>query len=207
VRRRQAIALLGLLPFAAAGVAGAEFVGQRLRPRRNPAARDFRADHFPNLALRTHAGERVRLYDDLLRGRTVLAHFFASECTEPACVAAVDNLARLQRLLGERCGRDVFLYSFSLAPGRDTPERLERFHEERKLRPGWTLLTGSRADLDLCRARFGIPAARLPAGESAAHAKVVVIGNEPHERWLAAPALTEPEFLLAKLDRVAGVRG
>ena len=39
----------------------------------------FHDEYFPNLELRTQDGDRVRLYDDLLKGKTVLIEFLLCE--------------------------------------------------------------------------------------------------------------------------------
>jgi protein SCO1/2 len=40
------------------------------------------ADRFPNLVLKTHQGEVVRFYDDLLKGKIVLINFMYASCEE-----------------------------------------------------------------------------------------------------------------------------
>jgi protein SCO1/2 len=199
--------MMGLLPIAAAAIPVLEFLERRRRPGTQRPVRGFHQDYFPNLELRTQDGEGVRLYDDLLKGKTVLVHFFYAACRDALCTAATENLVQLQRLLGERCGRDVFMYSFTLAPGEDSPARLRRFCAAHNVGPGWTFLTGSVSDLELCRARFGLtdPDPVLDRAR-VQHTNVVLLGNEAHERWIATPALTPPRHLLAQLDRVAGVK-
>ena len=207
ISRRRWLALLGLLPLAAATVPVLEFLDRRRRPGTQRPIGGFHRGYFPNPVLRTHDDERVRLYDDLLRGKTVLIHFFYSDCKDALCTLATENLVQLQRLLGERCGRDVFMYSFTLAPDQDTPARLRNHRDAHRIGPGWTLLTGTASDLELCRVRFGFtdPDPGLDR-EKAQHTNVLLLGNEPHERWLASPAAASPRFLLSQLDRVAGVK-
>jgi len=204
--RRHWLALLGLLPVAAASIPVFESMGRRRRPGSQRPAQGFHRDYFPDLVLKTQDDEAVRLYSDLLKGKTVLVHFFHADSHDGLFPAITENLLQLQRLLGERCGRDVFMYSFTLAPRADTPERLKKYRASRPIAPGWTFLTGSAPDLELCRARFGIVDPD-PAGDRvpAQHTNLVLLGNEPHERWLATPALSSPEFLLEQVDRVAGV--
>jgi protein SCO1/2 len=205
--RRRWLALLGVLPFAAAAIPVLEAWDRGRRPGTQRPVRGFHRDYFPNLVLRTQDDERVRLYDDLLEGKTVLVNFFYANCKDGLCPVTTENLVQLQRLLGERCGRDVFMYSFSLAPEQDTPARLRHYRDMHKVGPGWTFLTGSAADLELCRVRFGFtdPDPELDRAKTQ-HTNVVLLGNEPHERWMASPALTSPRFLLDQLDRVAGVK-
>jgi len=207
VTRRAWLALLGLLPVAAAAVPVFESIERRRRPGTQRPVHGFHHDYFPDLVLRTQDDERLRLHDDLLEGKTVLVHFFYTDDRDGVCPAVTENLVRLQRLLGDRCGRDVFMYSFTLAPGHDTPARLRQYRDAHRIGPGWTFLTGSARDLELCRVRFGVtdPDPGLDRTNSQ-HTNVVLVGNEPHERWLAMPALTLPRVLLGRIDRVAGVK-
>jgi len=203
--RRGWLALLGLLPVAAAAFPVFESLERRRRPGTQRPVRGFHRDYFPDLVLRTQDDERVRLYTDLLAGKTVLVHFFYGDGRDGLCPAVTANLVQLQRLLGERCGRDVFMYSFTLAP--EAPARLRAYRASYPITAGWTFLTGSAADLALCRARFGVadPDPVLDR-EPARHVNLVLLGNEPHERWLGLPALSSPGALLEQLDRVAGVK-
>ena len=203
--RRGWLALLGLLPVAAAAFPIFESLERRRRPGTQRPVRGFHRDYFPDLVLRTQDDERVRLYTDLLAGKTVLVHFYYGDGRDGLCPAVTANLVQLQRLLGERCGRDVFMYSFTLAP--EAPARLRAYRASYPITAGWTFLTGSAPDLELCRARFGVadPDPALDR-EPARHVNVVLLGNEPHQRWLGLPALSSPGALLEQLDRVAGVK-
>jgi len=206
MNRREWMRLAVLLPLAAAAIPVAQFAVERRRKVNPRPVRGFHDEYFPNLVLRTQDGERVRLYDDLLKGKTVLINFFYANCRDGLCPVTTENLVKLQALLGERCGRDVFMYSFTLAPEQDSPARLRHYREMHRVGPGWTFLTGSPDDLELCRVRFGFvdPDPVLDRTRTQ-HTNVVLLGNEPHERWMASPALTEPRFLLDQLNRVAGV--
>jgi len=207
ISRRGWLALLGLVPVAATTLPVFQFFQRRRRPGTQRPARGFHEDYFPDVVLRTQDDEPVRLHADLLKGKTVLVQFFYTGGRDALCPAVTENLVQVQRLLGERCGRDVFMYSLTLAPLEDTPARIRQYRTSRPIAPGWTFLTGSADDLALARARFGI-ADPDPAQDRvlAGHTNVVLLGNEPHERWLALPALSSPAFLLEQLDRVAGVK-
>ena len=205
--RRRWLTLLGLVPLAAIAAPIAGYVQHRELVEKVRPLTGFHADYFPNVTLRTQDGRVVHLYDDLLKGRTVLVNFFLIDCVDGVCPVTMTNLARLQRLLGSRCGRDVVFYSFALDPARDTPARLARYHAALGAGPGWTFLTGSTQDMELCRRRFGFvdpdPAIDRKRTE---HTRVVLLGNEPHERWMASPAGSKPEWLLVQLERIAGTR-
>jgi hypothetical protein len=48
-----------------------------------------------------------------------------------------------QRLLGERVGKDIFMYSLILKPQHDTPEVLKHYAAMYEVKPGWQFLTGT----------------------------------------------------------------
>ena len=71
---------------------------------------------FPNVLLTTHRGERVRFYDDVIRGNKIsIINMMYTQCPE-VCGGSLVNMARAQRLLGERMGREVQMVSITLDP-------------------------------------------------------------------------------------------
>jgi protein SCO1 len=100
---------LGLAPLILAGNALAA-----VQPGK-PMSRAARAGFLPNVPLVTHNGEKVKFYDDLIRDKTVLFNFMLVECTDGLCPTVTANLRKVQDLLGERMGRDIFFYSISLS--------------------------------------------------------------------------------------------
>src|SRR5215471_20274092 len=96
----------------------------------------IRDRHFPNLLLTTHEGRRVRFYDDLIKDKIVVLNFMFTSCSG-VCPAITSNLARVQRILAPRIGRDIFMYSISLDPGHDTPGVLKEFAMTHGAGPGW----------------------------------------------------------------------
>jgi len=159
----------------------------------------FRAGYFPNVVLRTHKGTEVRFYDDLLKGKNVIINMMYTVCPDGFCPLFTANLAALQRALGERVGRDIFMYSITLKPEEDTPPVLLRYALDHRVRPGWWFLTGQRADIELVRRKLGFvdPDPAVDA-DSAQHTGVIRYGNEALERWGAMPGGTNPKFM-AKL--------
>src|SRR2546430_6940505 len=83
------------------------------------------AGYFPNVVVVTHENRRALFYDDLLRGKTVMIHFFSTR--DEGAVKLAGSLAKVQPYLGARLGRDVFLYSVTTDPVHDTPAVLEAF--------------------------------------------------------------------------------
>jgi protein SCO1/2 len=90
IARRASLVLLGMAPGAAAAAAQkAAEPGPRTRytPSRGqrPSMREtIKERYFPNVTVDTHDGQRVKFYDDLIKDKKVLLHFFYAEC-ESVC--------------------------------------------------------------------------------------------------------------------------
>ena len=72
-------------------------------------------EHLPDVPLLTHEGKAVRFYSDLVRGRIVFINMMYAQCTN-RCPPMTQNLKRVHAMLGDRVGRDVFMYSLTLRP-------------------------------------------------------------------------------------------
>src|SRR5215218_6370077 len=110
------------------------------------------SQYFPNVVVVTHEGRRALFYNDLLRGKTVLVNCMS--IANDAAYPVTENLARVRRLLGERAGRDVFIYSITVDPVRDTPRALAEFAARHGVGPGWLFLTGTSETIDTLRGRL-----------------------------------------------------
>ncbi|MDV6343326.1 SCO family protein [Nitrosomonas sp. Is37] len=71
------------------------------------------------------------------------------------------RLRHLQKLLGDRVGRDVFIYSITINPAHDTPTVLKQYAEKFGVAPGWQFFTGKEADITLLRQKLGIGSTRF----------------------------------------------
>ena len=174
------------------------------RPWASTSPREvIRQRYFPNLLLTTEENREVRFYDDLIKDRVVLINFMFTSCNG-ICPRTTQNLARVQRLLGERVGRDIFMYSFTLDPLHDTPGVLKEFAEAHHVRPGWQFLTGKPEDMEQLRRRLGFvdPDPALDKDKES-HIGNVRYGNEPRQLWGACPGMSRPEFIVESLSWVA----
>src|SRR4051794_40633154 len=107
-----------------------------------PARAALQQRHLPNVPLVTHEGRQVRFYDDLVRDKHVVLTFVSSRAA-PESAKVSRNLAAIQRLFGNRVGKDMFLYSIARTPERDTPVALRRWAAWSGAGPGWKFLTGT----------------------------------------------------------------
>jgi protein SCO1 len=165
--------------------------------RRAPGAAGGRRTRVPNVALRTHDGATVKFYDDLIKGRTVLINLMYTTCKDD-CPLTMTTLAQVQRQLGARSGRDVFIYSVSVDPEHDTPEVLARYAERFGVKPGWLLLTGTPAEVKRLRRGLGDDPT-LEAARSD-HLNLIRMGIEPLARWSGCPTWTRPETIVRYLS-------
>jgi protein SCO1/2 len=180
--------------FVAAGsaLAGAA-AGAGLAGRRATAEA---ASRIPNVEVLTHDGHKFRFYDDLVKGRVVTLNFMFTSCGD-TCPLVTANLRTLQDLLGERVGRDIFMYSLTLRPEEDTPEVLRDYAAMYEVRPGWRFLTGAPDDIERLRRRLGFASADPELDRIAdEHTGILRYGNEALDRWAGCPALSRPEWIV-----------
>jgi protein SCO1/2 len=190
--------------FFGAGAGAAAALAVFALPRSGAAApfRQDGADWFTNVELQTHEGKTVRFYDDLMKDKIVLINFMFTECGD-ICPGMTQNLSEVQRLLGDRVGRDIFMYSISLEPETDTPEKLKAYAETFDVGPGWLFLTGARKDVELLRARLGfVDSDPSEDADLDQHIGTVRIANVPLHRWMMAPALLAPDAFVRSVMRV-----
>ena len=159
------------------------------------AAGDTRwgADFFPNVTLTTHQGKTVRFYDDLVKGKIVAIDLIYTTC-KYACPLETARLAQVQRLLGDRMGRDVFFYSITIDPDHDTPAVLAEYAEKYHAGPGWLFLTGAKGDIELIGRKLGLytgPDPRNPDG----HVPYLLVGNQATGQWMRNSAVDNPKFI------------
>lgn len=183
--------------------AGASAASTRVAPPPTP-----RAQRLPNVRLRTQDDKEVRLYEDLLRDKIFMINLFFVTCTDGACPMATANLARVQPLLGPRLGRDMFMYSITLDPVRDTPESLRAYSALFKPKPGWLFLTGAAADIERLRRALGYwDPDPVRDARKTTHAGIAMIGNEPLDRWTSCPTRAVPREIARVVSYVDWPKG
>ena len=158
--------------------------------------------HFPNVELLTQDGKKVRFYDDLIKGKVVAINLIYTTC-KYNCPLETARMVGLQKLMGERMGKDVFFYSISIEPEHDTPEVLKEYAAKYHVGPGWLFLTGKPADIKLLSHKLGLdslPSADDPDG----HTPHLLIGNEANGLWMKNSALDNIRFLAMKIEHLMG---
>lgn len=202
--RREVLTLLGA-GGAAAVVAGSGGVVARAAAAPGDSSRQkTQARYLPNVELTTHEGKKVRFYDDLVKDKIVIINFMYATC-EGICPAITANLLRVQKLLGDRVGRDIFMYSITLTPEKDTPAALKHYVQMYKIKPGWTYLTGKPADIESLRLKLGFSTSNKELDKDKTnHIGMVKYGNEARQWWAMMPGKATPEWMVESVGWMDG---
>ena len=156
-------------------------------------------EHYTNATLRTHDGREVKFYDEVIKDRLVVVNFIYTQC-EGVCPMTTANLVQVQRRLGARVGRDVFMYSITLKPWQDDAAALAEYAQAHHCGPGWTFLTGDEYDLTTIRFRlfrWDHPALDFNLEQ---HTGMVRVINDPIDRWSMCPTLATPKQIVDAIE-------
>jgi len=148
---------------------------------------------IPDIEVLDQNNRRVRFYSGLVKGKTVAVNFIFTTCTT-ICLPMTANFAKVQKIMQARGEKNLELISVSVDPENDTPEKLKAYAEMFHAKPGWTFVTGSRAELEPIWKAFNV----FAGGAKEDHAPTVVIGDEALHSWTYASGL-------ASASKLAGV--
>jgi protein SCO1/2 len=139
---------------------------------------------IPDIVLVNQRGEKVHFYSDLIRNRVVAINTIFTTCTT-ICPVMGAGFASLRKTLQAKGPANASLISISIDPLADTPERLAEWSRGfGETGPGWTLLTGPKADVDRLLKALG-----LFTADKNDHAPVTLIGGDDGAGWSRAPGL------------------
>lgn len=163
----------------------------------NPKVRStWGADYFPNVSLVTHEGKTVRFFDDLIKDKVVMINFIYTSCPD-ACPLETARLREVQKILGDRVGQDVFMYSITIDPAHDTPEVLKQYMEKFQVGPGWLFLTGEASDITLLRKKLGLYSE--DESDLTEHNINLIIGNQSTGQWIKSSPFENPYVLATQV--------
>ncbi len=157
--------------------------------------RELQESILPNIELTTHEGKKVRFYDDLVKDKVVVINFMYAEC-EGKCPVITANLLKVQKLLGDRVGRDIFMYSITLNPEKDDAKALHHYAQMHGVKPGWLFLTGKPSEIDMLRRKLGFADGNPKLDKIRNnHIGMVKYGNEVRQWWGMCPGKAKPEWI------------
>jgi len=162
--------------------------------QRSSGAAMWGESYFPNIPLTTQHGDKVRFFE-LIKDKVVAINFIYTKCTD-SCPMETARMVEVQKLLGDRLGKDIFFFSISIDPAHDTPEVLNAYAENWHVGPGWTFLTGSDEDVTLLRKKLGVYEADRTKKD---HGLSLLIGNQKTGRWMKRSPYENPYVLANQL--------
>lgn len=138
--------------------------------------------YYSNGLFRNQDNKPVRFYDDLIKGKIAIINLFYASC-DKFCPRSMACLAKVQHELGDRLGRDTFMYSFTLKPSEDTPAKLKAYSRAIGAKPGWMFLTGDEYDLTTIRFKMFRVDHPLVDFDLNIHASMLRIINDNNSQW------------------------
>jgi protein SCO1/2 len=109
----------------------------------------------PDIKVVNQNGRHVRFNSQVVGGRIAIVTGFFTNCSS-MCPFTQEKLAQVAKLLGPRMGKDVVIVSVSVDAENDTPTRMKNWGEKFHIGPGWTLLSGNRAEVDALLKSLGL---------------------------------------------------
>ena len=202
--RRNMLATLAVAPLAAGVVARTASSDDKVLKTGLSSREKLAKRYFPNFELTTHEGKKVHFYDDLIKDKIVVINFMYAKC-EGVCMPITMNLKRVQNLLGDRVGKDIFMYSITLKPQEDTPGALKRYVDMHRIKPGWTFLTGKPEEIDKLRRSLGFKDAKARLDQDLTnHTGMVKYGNEARQWWAMFPGRANAPWIVESISWMDG---
>ena len=153
------------------------------------------ADYFPNTTLINHNGKKVKFFDDLLKDKIVAVNFIYTTCPD-SCPLETAQLIKVQNIMKDRIGKDVFIYSITIDPDTDTPEKLKEYRQ--KFGAKWDFFTGDEKEIINIRRKLGLYIEELEEG-STNHNVSMIVGNQKTGRWMKRSPFENPYVLADQL--------
>ncbi len=202
LKRRSLVAALGAAPLAVPLLSHAQTIDLNNKFKAVTSRERIRQRYFPNLVLTSHEGRKLKFYDDLVKDKLVVFNMFYAKC-QGICSPVTQNLVRVQKILGDRVGKDIFMYSFTLKPKEDDVMAMKHYAEMHKVKPGWLFLTGSPEDMETLRQKLGFTDPDPEQDKDTSnHIGVIKYGNEPLERYGGCPGMSTPEWIAETISWV-----
>lgn len=153
----------------------------------------------PDIEVVNQDGQHVRFNSQVVEGRIAIVTGFFTNCSS-MCPITQEKLAHVAKLLGARLGKDAVIVSVSVDPENDTPARMKDWAEKFHTGPGWTLLSGNRADVDTLMKSLG-----LFVELRQRHQSFLMIGSAA-TGWVRISSWTSSEKLARLTESMAAAR-
>jgi protein SCO1/2 len=154
--------------------------------------------YFTDLPLIDQDGNKLRFYSDVLKDRVVLITMYYTDCGL-ACPITMDKLKKVEAILGDRVGKDIFFVGLSVDSENDTPELVRDFLEEYDTyKEGWIFLTGEKRVVDHIVYKLGQYRPDIKF-----HSTMMIIGNVKTGHWSKVNPTYPPPAIAQRLKILA----
>lgn len=148
------------------------------------------ASRFPQVIVEDQFKKKAWFYEEMVNEKLILVSFTSVKGEQYYPI--LDNLVKVQNMLKDRLGKDVFMYTITTSPERDTPEDLKKLAE--KHGANWQFITGEPEDIREILGAFN--------ARGSLHA-LSWIGNEKTGRWLNKPSRLHPLYIAEAVARLS----
>ena len=152
---------------------------------------------IPDLLVKDQDGIERRFYSDLIKDKVVILSFFFTSCPS-FCPRMNLRLKKLQNILADRLGKDVFFVTVTKDPETDTVTRLKDWGKKLEIKSGWTMITGDTKNIGKIVHDF----TGDPLGPDM-HNTMFIIGNDKTGEWADLSGLATLDELRQQIDAVA----
>ncbi len=148
------------------------------------------ASRFPQVVVQDQNKKKSWFYEELIHDKLVFFSF--TSVRGEKLYPIIDNLVKVQAMLEERLGKDVFMYTISTSPEEDSPQELKKLAESKGAK--WQFLTGEVDDIRDILAAFGIRG-RING--------LAWVGNEKTGRWMTKASRQHPLYIAESIARLS----
>lgn len=148
------------------------------------------ASRFPHVIVQDQFKRKAWFYEELIREKLVFINFTSVKGEKYYPI--LENMVKVQEMISDRLGKDVFMYTITTDPYRDTPDTLKTLADTYGAK--WQFLSGEPEDVRLVLEAF--------------HARGSLhglswVGNEKLGRWLNKPSRLHPLYIAESIARLS----
>ncbi len=144
---------------------------------------------IPNTPVLNQAGDDLRFYNDLIKGRTVAINFVFTRCGM-VCPLLGFRFGQLRQQLDKTPNAAVQLISISTDPNYDTPARMQAWAEQFHTGAGWTQVTGNKQDIDHL-----LKSLKAFSADKQDHSSLVLLIDDQRNEWKWIDGASDPQVI------------
>ncbi|HFB65435.1 MAG TPA: hypothetical protein ENJ60_07845 [Aeromonadales bacterium] len=145
---------------------------------------------FPQAVVIDQHKKKSWFYEELIHNKLVLVNFTSVRGEKHFPI--ISNMVKVQKMIGDRLGKDVFMYTISTDPYHDTPDNLKELADSHGAR--WQFLTGNPDDIREILMGWGIRG-RING--------LAWVGNEKTGRWMSKASRQHALYIAEAVARLS----